>query len=1080
MKHGINRFSVIAAAMAAAMSALVTTGTYAVDVTKGYYFRYDFSSGMKEFGLSNSQTADPCGNASITGSGVYGQDGVNTAYYINNTAYGTDKIGGSAATGKSVLAGDWTLAMSLKPGSVNKGVLISLGRANENGCKAIFFASSSTPGKCWVGTARKKISGSTYTATNRELAKEWELTTSADLTKGFHSIIAVHTSGGTVKIYIDGELAGTVDTTENCSAATCVFGNGIQFNQIHGGSTQISGYTNGANPNRAFLDVRLYAAAFTDANIEEYVALYPAELPPFSNLDAYANVEAFGVNAIDTGYKPEYRARFFADFEFTDTNVSAGQSHLFGVLSGGPENNYSTQLDGNSHTFHIDNSGNFVFAKYSARDIGKTFMSPGPADTRRHTLSIVPNFSNGEITDVPCTLVDYATRATEEAISLAPCTLNARQSTYLFANNNYNSAEGFSKAKIYSYEVMEAYSSYVVYAPTTNSTGAAGFKNLVTGAFCGEKMESPATPLVFTPGIGQAEDYRYRGARANGKFYARVYASSSNVAGGLVKFEGGEAAGTNAQYNVRGISANDPGRAAKIIALPNAGYTVEWSGDTWAIIEGSIVDETIQVRSDRAIHLIANFKRDPAVWTNADGTGAFESDDNWNTGTIPAQGEDFTVRVTADTILTVNDDYVFGTMYVEGGGTVTFGGTGSVAVDRVFVRNGASLVFGGGLSFPQIRIEADSAATFADPSVLMDGGLTGNGMFRIDPGAGNVVTMPGGNVGWHGRTVVMSGTVKYGAWSSFGDALTDRSALASILVMGGATLDQNGQSAYKINTKDQLGGQSPMEKPEVILQENAVFTLGAPTGQDMNYSAVTILTLEGDATVTNDHRLSISEALNSKYTHFDLGTNTLTKTGTNDLYISACDITGTGTFDVQQGSITISSSRDPSYCPGVFTNGTLRIAEGTALNFVCFDDIRNSTKPGSGCLTVKNLVLDGTVTRESKPDHGESYLKVTGYVTGHGTTPMLTMGADAVFKPDGVGPLTITEKIEGDIKVDVSDPALADRLKIPLLRVPSELENTAYSALDLSDVPSGWMLKKKTEGGNVHYYLTKGLAIFLR
>ena len=1063
-------------------AALVTTGACAVDIAKGYYFRYDFSSGIKEFGNTTSQSADPCGNSSITGSGTYGQDGVNTAFYISNTAYGSDKIGGAAATGRTVLAGNWTLAMSLKPGSVNKGVLISLGRANENGCKAIFFASSSSPGSLWVGTARKVIKSGKYEGGNRELAKEWELTTSADLTKGFHSIIAVHTTGGTVKIYIDGELAETVDTTENCSAATCVFGNGIQFNQIHGGGDMISGYTSGANSNRAFLDVRLYADAFTDANIAEYAALYPAELPPFSNLDAYANVEAFGVNAVDTGYRPEYRARFFADFEFTDTNVGAGRSHLFGVLSGGPENNYSTELDGNTHTFHIDDSGNFVFAKFTTWDAGKTFMSLGAADTRRHKLSIVPNFSSGVITDVPCTLVDYATRATEEAVSTAPCANNAtsRQTTYLFANNNLNSAEGFSKAKIYSYEVMEASNSFVVYAPTTNSVGAAGFKNLITGAFYGEKMASPATPLVFTPGIGQASDYRYRGARADGKFYARVYASSSNVAGGLVKFEGGEAAGTNAQYIVRGMAANDPGRSATIIAVPRTGYTVEWSGDTWAIIEGSIMDETIQVRSDRAIHLIANFKREPAVWTNEDGTGEFESEDNWDLGEIPDEGEDFIVHVEEDTVLTLNDDYVFGTMYIEGEGTVVFEGTGSIAVDRVIVRGGASLVVGSGLSFTHIRIEADAAATLADPSVLASGGLTGSGTFRIDPGAGNVVTMPGGNVEWHGRAVVMSGTVKYGSWSSFGDALTDRSALASILVMGGAALDQNGQSAYKFNSNDQLGGQSPMEKPEVILQGNAVFTLGAPTGQDMNYSAVTILTLEGDATVTNDHRLSISEALNSKYTHFNLGANTLTKTGTNDLYISACDIAGMGTFDVRQGSITISSSRDPSYCPGVFTNGTLRIAEGAALNFVCFDDIRNGTKPGSGCLTVKNLVLDGTVTRESKPDHGESYLKVTGYVTGHGTTPMLTMDEDAVFKPDGAGYLAITEKIEGTIKVDISDPVLADKGVIPLVKVSMALASAADSALDLSAVPSGWMLKKKTEEGNAHYYLAKGLAIFLR
>ncbi|MBR0068297.1 MAG: hypothetical protein IJQ00_11925 [Kiritimatiellae bacterium] len=82
MKHGANRFSVVTAAMAV----LATTGAYAVNLATGYYFRYDFSGGIKEFGGTTSQSADPCKNTNIGGSGVYGQDGVNTAFYIDNTA----------------------------------------------------------------------------------------------------------------------------------------------------------------------------------------------------------------------------------------------------------------------------------------------------------------------------------------------------------------------------------------------------------------------------------------------------------------------------------------------------------------------------------------------------------------------------------------------------------------------------------------------------------------------------------------------------------------------------------------------------------------------------------------------------------------------------------------------------------------------------------------------------------------------------------------------------------------------------------------------------------------------------------
>ena len=71
-------------------------------------------------------------------------------------------------------------------------------------------------------------------------------------------------------------------------------------------------------------------------------------------------------------------------------------------------------------------------------------------------------------------------------------------------------------------------------------------------------------------------------------------------------------------------------------------------------------------------------------------------------------------------------------------------------------------------------------------------------------------------------------------------------------------------------------------------------------------------------------------------------------------------------------------------------------------------------------------------------------------------------------------------KLEGSAKVDISDSALADRGNIPLLKVPAALESDADNALDVSDRPAGWMLKKKTEEGYVSYCLAKGLTIFLR
>jgi len=572
--------------IAAAICAFATSAAMATNL-ESYYFRYDFSDGSRQFIGSASQASDPVTEDAAAANFVaaYGQDGAATAVHVAKNAYGLNTIGGSSNAGKTVLAGGWTLAMSLRPGSANKGILFSLGRANETGCKVIFLASSSSPGKLYVGTARRKVKSGTYSDSNtRELAHEWELTTSADLTTGYHTIVASHVAGGTVTVYVDGELAGTVDTTLDCSAAACVFGNGIQFNQAHGTASFLNdvGYSQSPdNPDVAFQDVRFYNSAFTAEDAAAYAALYPATLPGFSNLGAYAYVQSYGVNAVDTGYKATKTTTFKVDYQATST--SQNQGRIFGVRGD----------FGAAH--YVNGNGKFAFNIGSTQSGHWKSLDVG-LDTDRHWFTLAPaseGFTGILYGEDRTTVVKELNDSTATATKIA--TLNV----HLFADKESNSAmSGFGYVKIHSFMAETNSVPVAFFAPTMDANGAAGFTNVVAGTFHGECQTSPSTALTFTSGVGRAEDYRYR----SGKFYSRIYASSADSGTGLVKFDGGEAAGTNAQFTARG-------RTAKIIAVPAEGYGFDrWEGDTWAIADGySANDSTIEVKSDTAIKLTAAF-----------------------------------------------------------------------------------------------------------------------------------------------------------------------------------------------------------------------------------------------------------------------------------------------------------------------------------------------------------------------------------------------------------------------------------------------------------------------------------------
>ena len=352
---------------------------------------------------------------------------------------------------------------------------------------------------------------------------------------------------------------------------------------------------------------------------------------------------------------------------------------------------------------------------------------------------------------------------------------------------------------------------------------------------------------------------------------------------------------------------------------------------------------------------------------------------------------------------------------------------------------------------------------------LANGGLTGAATFILDPGTGNTYTMSQSNTGYTGEAVVKSGTVKMGNATSFGDLVR----ASSIRVKGSATLDEN-----LANAKSQSYS---IDSNKVVLEEGAVLTSSTANlyngDPDNKYPPISRLKLEGNAEiVANDADVSIAIPYNYSYMHLDLGAYTLVKTGTHDFFISYPEISGTGVLDIRSGSLTVY----PAYYgerDATFVDGTLKLASGTEFGMI------NYNGNNSPNFTVKNLELNGSITRESE----NSVLTVTGYISGTGTTPMLTLANGATLKPQSTtGGLTVTESItlSGAINVDLSEVNLsskADGTYFAILTAP------AASAFDTTGIgltrganSTGWVLysRETAESGKYELgvYLTPGVT----
>jgi hypothetical protein len=154
---------------------IVHIPSFATDID-GYRFRYDFTSGTKNFYGSEAQPKDPLLNKSeakdLATQPVTGLRGENIAVHPTNTAWSSE-IG---------LNADWTFAMSVRPGSTQEGVLFSIGRKNTNSRKNISICSSSDPTRLLVHEHIR----------NNGTSRRSNIDLEADVSRGFHTVVLAY------------------------------------------------------------------------------------------------------------------------------------------------------------------------------------------------------------------------------------------------------------------------------------------------------------------------------------------------------------------------------------------------------------------------------------------------------------------------------------------------------------------------------------------------------------------------------------------------------------------------------------------------------------------------------------------------------------------------------------------------------------------------------------------------------------------------------------------------------------------------------------------------------------------------
>ncbi len=301
----------------------------------------------------------------------------------------------------------------------------------------------------------------------------------------------------------------------------------------------------------------------------------------------------------------------------------------------------------------------------------------------------------------------------------------------------------------------------------------------------------------------------------------------------------------------------------------------------------------------------------------------------------------------AQPIVNISGDWTPGSIVVNAGTDYTFSGTGSIGggtsmtlsksgAGKLIIKNTGTNTFGGATTINGGVLQIGDGAT-AGAGGIGAGGVVNNaalvlnrpddlsvvnaisGTGSVEKKGAGVVTLSGSN-SYGGQTTVSAGTLKAGSGTALG-ATTGGTTIAN-----GATLDVNSQNLGAEIITVQGGG---------VGGNGAIISTGAAAQQN----ALQRVTLAGDTTFGGSGRWDIRGT-----GAYLLGNYSLTKTGSNTIFIVDVGATGLANIAINQGALGFQ---------GTTTMGdaakTVTVASGATLGFY---------NTGSNIL-YKNLILQG-------------------------------------------------------------------------------------------------------------------------